>query len=293
MGKYLSTLVKYLKDSYVGVRDCPRFLDKLALASTRIGRVITYLVNVIGSRCFNRTLINPNAILFRDIMMKTQDGIFFCRRRTGDFSMCFASHEPLHRGFLDLTSGVFVDVGANIGKWTVSIAKKIGDRGRVIAIEAEPSNFAALCRNINANDLKNVIPIWAACSNVDGPLTLNYYPWSRHSSTIDPKHLLYGVSPNARSLDQVRTVQVQGRALDSLLNELGIKDIHLLKIDVEGAEMAVLEGAERTLAGGASLKRVIIETWSADPILFLAERDFKLSRIQGQDYVAERINHLS
>jgi len=57
----------------------------------------------------------------------------------------------------------FVDVGAHIGKYTLQIAKIVGETGRVVAVEPHPTTFQILRRNIELNSLKNVFAVNVAC----------------------------------------------------------------------------------------------------------------------------------
>ena len=58
---------------------------------------------------------------------------------------------------------VFVDIGSHIGKYTISIAKLIGNNGKVISIEPYPYNFKVLVKNIVLNGLENVLALNVAC----------------------------------------------------------------------------------------------------------------------------------
>lgn len=285
MKAFLGKLRDFITILPSDLRKCLRPRDKVVFLIGAGGRLVAHAINALAFPFLKRAWINPHAFLFRDIIMKTEDGVFHCRRELSDFTMCSELHEAKHRPFVDLKSGVFVDVGANIGKWTISVARRLGPRGKVVAIETEPSNFAALCRNIKANGLENVIPIQAACSNADGPVTLYRHPRSLHTSTIDRSHAL--PTPDSPSQAGLETTTVEGRTLDSLLDQLGIREINLLKIDVEGAEMAVLEGATHTLANSSPL-RIIVEAWNPKTVPFLEAQGFKMTRIDAGDYAADR-----
>jgi FkbM family methyltransferase len=154
-----------------------------------------------------------------------------------------------------------------------------------VALEPEPGNFAALCRNVTANGLENVIVRQVACSNANTPVRLVRHRWD---AGLDTTRALEADEFVCRGF--VDTIEVEGRRLDSLLDELGISRVDLLKIDVEGAELAVLEGADRVLASNSSL-RLLVEAWSEGPGRFLGERGFRLRRIRESDrnvdYVAE------
>ena len=128
-----------------------------------------------------------------------------------------------------------VDIGANIGYYTILSAKLVGKSGTVYAFEPEDRNFEDLMENIEFNELKNVIAVQKAISNSDGIATLytSKYESGEHS-------LVKG-----RVKDGLGTVDVETVRLDDVVKG----DIDFLKMDVEGNEPNVLKGAERTLKG--------------------------------------------
>lgn len=146
-----------------------------------------------------------------------------------------------------------VDAGANIGYYTLIASKLVGSEGKVISIEPEPRNFSLLCRNIRDNHLSNVVPLQVALSDKDGyeELIMDASP-SGHSIISNP---------NASGLN--RRIAIRTRNIDSLLRGLNIEKVHLFKIDVEGAELRVLEGGKNALESGTSL---IIESFNFDTI---------------------------
>lgn len=128
--------------------------------------------------------------------------------------------------------GVFVDVGANQGDFALLAAGLVGPGGRVLAFEPEPGNAAAIRSNIALNGLTNVELREAALSDRVGTATL-------HRSAVSGWHSLRPDLPD-RDRDAT-TVAVQA------LDDLGLPRLDLLKIDVEGAEAAVIAGARDTL----------------------------------------------
>jgi tRNA G37 N-methylase Trm5 len=67
---------------------------------------------------------------------------------------------------------VVLDLGANIGYYTLLFAKKVGDEGRVYAFEPDPTNFSLLKKNVEINGYRNVVLIQKAVSNKNGKLKL-------------------------------------------------------------------------------------------------------------------------
>jgi FkbM family methyltransferase len=128
---------------------------------------------------------------------------------------------------------VFVDVGANIGAVTIPAARTAG---RVLAIEASPSVFPYLAQNIKANHLENV-----RCMNVAAGREEAYLPFY----TAPMEH--FGMGSFGPQFNAQPT-QVPAVALDQILADEKIGRVDLIKIDVEGFELAVLQGARRLLA---------------------------------------------
>jgi FkbM family methyltransferase len=140
-----------------------------------------------------------------------------------------------------------IDVGANIGFFTLLAAKLVGKKGLVISFEPEPASFSLLTRSVERNNFNNVRLFQKCISNVDGQQLL-------HLSVTHNK----GLHSIARDLGGP-SVLVQSARLDTLASSDGIGSIDLLKIDVEGAEPQVLEGAERLIS--ESRVRNIIMEW--------------------------------
>lgn len=134
-------------------------------------------------------------------------------------------------------NGVFVDVGANIGAFTVPLAKQL-NCGTVVAIEASPTVYPYLARNIELNDLRNVR--LHHCAALDHDLdTVAFYEASKDH---------FGMGALAAQFSG-KAVSVTARTLDSILAEDGIDKVDILKVDVEGFEGRVFAGAMKLLTG--------------------------------------------
>jgi FkbM family methyltransferase len=148
-----------------------------------------------------------------------------------------------------------IDVGANLGYYTISLAKWVGPRGLVVAFEPFPGNFAILKKNVYLNQLQNVTLEPSALSNCSGSIQLIHGVEDKFSATPS-------VGGYAVKGDRV-SVNVQGYRLDDYTAGLG-RAPNFIKIDVEGAELAVLEGARRTLAAFQPILLVEIHGWGTD-----------------------------
>jgi len=99
-----------------------------------------------------------------DVVIKNRNGLFKCRKGSGDIWITSEECEiDLTRYFKKVQSGIFVDIGANVGRYTVKLAKQIGNKGKVVAIECDPENYEALIENIKLNKLDNVYAFNLAC----------------------------------------------------------------------------------------------------------------------------------
>lgn len=148
-----------------------------------------------------------------------------------------------------------LDVGANLGYYTIFLAKSVGPRGLVVAFEPFPGNFAILEKNIQLNQLQIVTLERSALSNCSGSIRLIH-------SVADPYSPTPSVGGYAAEGDRV-SVNVPSFRLDDYAAGLG-KAPNFIKIDVEGAELAVLEGARRTLAEARPALLVEIHGWGTD-----------------------------
>lgn len=137
-----------------------------------------------------------------------------------------------------------VDIGANIGYYTLLAAELVGEKGKVFAFEPEPSNYDLLLRNVEINGYKNVTVVRKAVSNETGEssLFLSQKGFGQHS--------LYD------SAGSGGTITVDAVSLDDFFEGEGYP-IDIIKIDIEGAEMAALLGMSRVLRKNENVKLFI------------------------------------
>lgn len=65
-----------------------------------------------------------------------------------------------------------IDVGAHAGYYTLIAARAVGDKGRVFAFEPELSNYKLICKNVQLNSYRNVVPVRKAVTNITGSIKL-------------------------------------------------------------------------------------------------------------------------
>jgi FkbM family methyltransferase len=138
---------------------------------------------------------------------------------------------------------VFVDVGANVGYYSLLAAQLVGPRGRVVAFEPNVRVRARLEDHVRWNRVGDIVTVvGAALADVrDGALDL-FVPERDEESGIASLHrtpLLEGKGATA--------MRVPSQRLDDWLEGSSLPRINVMKIDVEGAEARVLEGMRRTL----------------------------------------------
>ena len=133
----------------------------------------------------------------------------------------------LHPRYLNENSNV-IDIGANYGHFAQAITRRFGCR--CLAVEPSPEPFAAIPETANISKLH------AAVSNRSG----------RASFYVASDSVASSLSGGAVSI--VQTTEVNVFSLSDLLDHVGLTDVDLLKIDVEGAEIEMLNGcSERVL----------------------------------------------
>ena len=131
-----------------------------------------------------------------------------------------------------------IDVGANVGVYTFSAAQRVGETGKVIAIEPFKACVNCLQETSRINQLPWVKIYEAAASDYCGSAKLSLHNASELNEVI---------SDNSPNYDLANTVTIQCLTLDSLIETENLTRVDWLKIDAEGHEIKVLQGAERLL----------------------------------------------
>lgn len=143
--------------------------------------------------------------------------------------------DPVERRLLEERIGedfVFVDIGANVGAYTLFVAMRAGPGARVLAIEPQPVIFDRLVRNIRENPVGTVKAMQCAVADRDGEMTLFIDRRNRGESSIK--------FPRPENQAGGQTV-VPARTLLAICIEERIDYIDALKLDIEGAEDLALE----------------------------------------------------
>jgi len=130
-----------------------------------------------------------------------------------------------------------LDVGANVGQYSVIAARRVGAQGRVISVEINPDCLAVLARNVRL------------CQPVSMDV-LNVAAWSEDTemSIVQQDSHVTGLT-SVRECEEadVEDSRVPARRLDDALDDLGCSHVDVVKLDIEGAELPALRGMSRML----------------------------------------------
>jgi FkbM family methyltransferase len=135
-----------------------------------------------------------------------------------------------------------LDIGANVGFYTIAASRLVGTDGRVFAFEPDSQAFSYLDRNIHVNNSANVTTVNAAVT--DKPGSVSFVPDQVERGFVS---------------DRVRegAIVVPAVSVDSYFNELGWPRIDFVKLDAEGAEVNVLIGMEELSRRNPQLRMVM------------------------------------
>lgn len=166
--------------------------------------------------------------------------------------------------------GCVIDGGANVGWYTFLAAAGVGPRGHVLAFEPAPENIALLSRSLDENPRPQVALFPVCLSDHDGEETLFL---SEEASSFHSIARQVGSS----------TLIVPSKRLDTVVGDQSIRQVDLLKVDVEGGEPNVLHGALGSVRAGRVANIILewrTESWASEAALWneLASR-YRVYRI--------------
>jgi FkbM family methyltransferase len=177
----------------------------------------------------------------------------YCPLTEDDYAHMTTREDDIIEKFQPKSGGIVVDVGAHYGRYTLIAAKRIGPKGKVIAIEADPNNFDMLNKNIKLNELskENVIALNYAASSIKSTVKLSI-PDKKPGQTIYSS-IISNRAPTKKF------IEVNANTLDNLLHEnaISVEHVNWIKVDVEGAELEVLKGATDVLSKSKDISLLI------------------------------------
>lgn len=170
-----------------------------------------------------------------------------------------------------LPGDIFYDIGANVGAYSM-IASKIR-KGDVLVYAFEPSfpTFVQLCKNVILNECQDsIIPLQIALSDETGIVNFNYY-------SLEPGRALNSLGDacfsDGRPFKPVYSQHVVSYKIDDLISQFGLPIPNHMKIDVDGSEISVLNGASHTISHG-DLKSLMIEVDETEELKLTRVKEF-------------------
>lgn len=188
-------------------------------------------------------------------------------------------HEPFETELVkkEIKSGyVVLNIGANIGYYTLIFAKLVGKEGKVFAFEPDPDNFALLKKNVEINGYLNVTLVQKAISNKTGKIRLYLSERSKGDHRICNLH------------DGRKSIEIEAIQLDDYFKNYNGR-IDFIKMDIQGAEGAAIQGMPLLLQ---KIKRtkMITEFWPSGLKKFGTEPEEFLKLLLKHDF---KIYHLN
>jgi FkbM family methyltransferase len=172
---------------------------------------------------------------------------------------------------------VFLDIGANVGGYSLFVAGLLGARARILAFEPAPEVRSEFAFNLAQNPAARVEILPVALCDLDGEVDLFIATHNKGESR------LHGSG---------QAMKVQARTLHSVLKERGIERVDALKIDIEGAEDLALgpflESAEDALLPGFVVIEDSRPAWRTDVLALLEARGYSITANLRQNFVLER-----
>lgn len=219
-------------------------------------------------------------LFLRDTLIHNEDGTFVCRKGTMDLWLLRDDYEKELKPYFNNINGIFIDVGAHAGKYAIRVARKFADEtGKVIAVEPEKLNFNALKENARRNSVENkIIFVNKACSSKRGDAKLYLDPFLGGSASL------------LKNEKRNKFEDVSLDTLDRVVREskVELKNIELIKIDVDGGELEVLKGCKQILR--SAKPKIVFEALDSSAFekccAFLKGFDYEVKKITKENCFA-------
>jgi FkbM family methyltransferase len=249
-----------------------------AASDSFLGRKIAYALRRLGLRSLDGAPVDIESL---GAKMRLYPSGNVCEKRVLFTPQYFDAVERellasrLREGF------TFIDIGANIGAYSLFVAARAGRGARILAVEPQPEIFARLAFNIAQNPFGTVKAVACALADKPGELTLFIDPTNRGESSVRILNSSAGTS-----------VKVPAMTLLSLVEGEGYDRIDAIKLDVEGAEDLILEPFLRDAPQALWPSFIIIEDsrqrWQTDLAGLLERNGYKLVAQTRLNLVFER-----
>lgn len=182
---------------------------------------------------------------------------------------------------------ILIDIGANIGYYTI-MASNLVKNGQIYSFEPELNNYNLLIKNVRVNDIQNVIPIQKAVSNKESKIKI----------FTDSRNLGNHSLAESNVPDKLGFLKVETITLDSLSDDLD-NDAHIfIKMDTQGAEGLVIDGAKKLLRKNNIT--ILMEFWpkglenmGSNPLELLNNLEMMGFKVEVIDDVSESLKCLN
>jgi FkbM family methyltransferase len=265
-----------------------------------------------------QNLPSPSKVYFMDLMAKFvgKDSMIVevpkygykshCRTWSNfnDLMIMTVHEDDLLQLFRPTKGDTVVDVGAYLGRYTLTSSNLVGKSGRVVAIEGDPSHYEILDKNLKLNKVSNVTAINCMVGSKDMHLIVgsedNYIGVGSkdiHTNYQEGSHREFDDTGRAKIGNRI----VYLNTLDNLLIiKHGISEVNWMKIDVEGAELEVLKDAYNILSNSKRIKLLIeihdvnklynpiVEILDSHNFKIIFEKDGPDDRILSKHIIAEK-----
>lgn len=244
----------------VAVKGSPKFLKHLVrlflVAPSRI--YFRYIPIRFGKKTLWNKVSSRLLWLLNDVKVKTVFGDTIstnARDIVGRYIYYFGIWEPNLSHWIRgrLKGGdVFIDIGANVGYYSLLASRLVGDSGRVVAIEALPAIFEKLGSNLKTNRITNAQAVNMAVWDREELVTL-------FSRSEDLPATTTAMNGWADQWNLRKQCQVAGAPLSEILTREQSRSARLIKVDVEGAEWRVISGLKPLLEVANKDLEIMIE----------------------------------
>lgn len=134
--------------------------------------------------------------------------------------------------YVPRSGDIIFDIGAGQGEDSIPFSYHVGNEGKVISIEANPKSFTFLKSECEVNNLKNIIPLNIAITDLNQDVYIE-----DNGDWIS----------NALSDHKNNGIKIKGNTLDSICSKLNINKINFLKMNIEGAELEAIKGMTESI----------------------------------------------
>lgn len=178
-----------------------------------------------------------------------------------------------------------LDIGAHVGYYAKMTSELVGETGRVIAFEPHPRNHSYLSQNVGKRD--NIIILQVALAEEEGTAELYDYLMMSASGSLHYDESIRDVqmaqvssndiAPRIHENFEPQKYVVRTAPVDALLAEIGVSQVDVVKMDIEGAEMGALRGMAQTIQNSPNLSLIMeynplgLKAFDNEPVAALRE----------------------